>query len=280
MLNSDTTLKRLQETQIEILNEIDRVCRENGLKYSLYAGTLLGAVRHKGFIPWDDDLDICMPRADYEKLLDIWEEKADKLFILFNKRKSPSYGQSFSKIRKDHTCFLQFEKERGKYHTGIFVDIFPVDRMPDGKIAEKVFIFKCMMYQLFVREYVPPKANFVVKVFCKLILRLTSHKSRLKLITRLERDLTKLSDDTSKRIVFVETPSTYTKSMSPDLMDEYENLVFCDKSYMCIKKWDEYLKVKYKNYMELPPIEERVWKHHPIILNFEQNYDEIVEMSN
>lgn len=271
----DATLKKLQETQIEILNEIDRVCRENGLRYSLYAGSLLGAVRHKAFIPWDDDLDICMPRADYEQFLSIWDKEADKKYILLNKRVNPNYTQSFSKIRKDHTCFLQSDRERNRYHTGIFVDVFPVDRMQDGKIAQKKFICECMFYQLFTREYVPPKGNAIVRAICNLILRLTTRKIRMKLIDKLERDITRCSNDNRKRVVFVETPSTYTKPMPCDLLDEYEELPFGDRSYMCFKKWDEYLTLKYNNYMQLPQEEERAWKHHPIILDFEKNYEEI-----
>lgn len=273
----DATLKRLQETQIEILDEIDRVCRENGLRYSLYAGSLLGAVRHQNFIPWDDDLDICMPRADYEQLLRIWNDEADKKYILLNKRRNPNFTQSFSKIRKDHTCFLQFDIERNLYHTGIFVDVFPVDRMPDGKITEKKFVLECMIYQLLVREYVPPKGKVIVKLICNMILRLTSQKRRMKLIDKLERNITRWSNDRSKRVVFAETPSTYTRPMQPDLLDEYEELPFGTRSYMCFKKWDEYLTIKYKNYMKLPPDSERVWKHHPLILDFEHNYEELLK---
>lgn len=269
------TLQKLQETQIEILDEIDRVCRKNGLHYSLYAGTLLGAVRHQGFIPWDDDLDVCMPRADYEKLLEIWNHEADSRYILLNKRLFPQYTQSFSKIRKDHTCFLQSDRERGKYHTGIFVDIFPADRMPDGKIPRKIFILNCMLYQLLIRGYIPPKGSTLEKLICTIILHCISPKHRMKLISKLEKNITRCSNDKSKHVVFIATKSGFTRPMPIDLLDEFVDLPFGSKRYPCMKKWDECLTLQYNNYMQMPPEEERVWKHHPIILDFEHNYEEV-----
>ena len=106
-MKEKTQQQKLWDVQLDILNLIDQVCSKNDLQYSLYAGTLLGAVRHKGFIPWDDDLDICMPREDYEKFLKIWKDEDHPGYILQNKRNTPLFTQSFTKIRKDHTTFLQ-----------------------------------------------------------------------------------------------------------------------------------------------------------------------------
>lgn len=124
---SDQLQQQIWATEQEILDVIHQVCTEHGLRYSLAYGTLLGAVRHKGFIPWDDDIDLMMPREDYEKLLVIWNQSAPKGYILQNTRTDSDFTQNFTKIRKDHTTFLQDEAERTKhYHKGIFVDIFPV----------------------------------------------------------------------------------------------------------------------------------------------------------
>ncbi len=117
-MNERVTQRKLWDIQLEILDVIDLICRKNGLRYSLYAGSLLGAVRHQGYIPWDDDLDICMPREDYERFLDIWKDKDHPGYIMQNKHNTPSFTQSFTKIRKDHTTFLQYEWEK--------IDIIPV----------------------------------------------------------------------------------------------------------------------------------------------------------
>lgn len=129
----DDQLRQLQLTQLEMLKLFDKICQEHGIAYSLYAGTLLGAVRHKGFIPWDDDLDVCMSRKNYDRFLKVWEETKHDGYLLQNKENSPAFSQSFSKIRKEHSTFLQSEKEAGCYHTGIFIDIFPLDRVPTRK---------------------------------------------------------------------------------------------------------------------------------------------------
>ena len=130
----DQLQRQIWATEQEILDVIHQVCTEYGLRYSLAYGTLIGAVRHKGFIPWDDDIDLMMPREDYEKLLAIWNEAAPKGYILQNTRTDPDFTQNFTKIRKDHTTFLQGESEREKhYHKGIFVDIFPGRPQQVGK---------------------------------------------------------------------------------------------------------------------------------------------------
>ena len=132
----DSKLEQLHKTQLEILHVVDDVCREEDIRYSLYAGTLLGAVRHHGFIPWDDDIDICMARSEYDRFIDLWEEKAPAGYILQNKQNSPGVAFSFTKIRKDHTAFVETEWEIGRYHNGIYLDIFPIDRIPDGSLRK------------------------------------------------------------------------------------------------------------------------------------------------
>ncbi len=106
-----TIQKQLWITEQEILDVIDKVCVENGLRYSLGYGTLLGAVRHGGFIPWDDDIDVLMPREDYEGLIKIWPSAAPEGYLLETERMFDDYVNNFLKIRKDHTTYLQFEGE-------------------------------------------------------------------------------------------------------------------------------------------------------------------------
>ena len=117
---------KLWKNEQEILDVVHEVCVSNRLKYSLAYGTLLGAVRHGGFIPWDDDIDILMPREDYTKLLEIWSEIAPEDYILQEPYSSSDITNNFVKIRKNHTTFMQTEAEKKcKYHKGIFIDITP-----------------------------------------------------------------------------------------------------------------------------------------------------------
>lgn len=169
-------LRRLQLTQLEILRVIDGICRKHNIKYSLYGGTILGAVRHEGFIPWDDDIDICMERSEYNRFLSIWNEENHEGYLLQSKDNEPRYMQTFCKVRKDHTTFLQDEIEKNRYHTGIFVDIFPVDRISDNKIKQLLYKLNGVLYLLLTKEFVPPKENVVIKMISKMILSCTSSK--------------------------------------------------------------------------------------------------------
>lgn len=161
---SDQLQQQIWATEQEILDVIHQVCTEHGLRYSLAYGTLLGAVRHKGFIPWDDDIDLMMPREDYEKLLVIWNQSAPKGYILQNTRTDSDFTQNFTKIRKDHTTFLQDEAERTKhYHKGIFVDIFPGDRVPSGKLEKTVQYIACAINLLYSRGHTSGSGGLIGK---------------------------------------------------------------------------------------------------------------------
>lgn len=269
------TLRRLQLTQLEILKVFDRFCREHDLKYSLYAGSLLGAVRHKGFIPWDDDLDVCMSRADYDRFLALWEESKPEGYILQNKENTPNFWQSFSKIRKDHTTFLQEQREVGQYHTGIFLDVFPLDRIPNRGMKRKLFKWHCMKYQLLTREFVPPKSSTIIRIGSSLILACTSKRCRERLRQSELKKITQYNYQRNLEVAAIETMDSLKKTFAPDMLDVYIDLPFEDGRFMCFAGWDDHLHRKYGDYMKLPPEEEREWRHHPILIDFEKNYEEL-----
>lgn len=272
----NSVLKKLQLTQLETLKVIDQVCRQYRIRYSLYAGTLLGAARHGGFIPWDDDLDICMPRDDYNRFLALWPETGPEGYILQNKDNTPDFTQSFTKIRKDHTTFLQSKKECGKYHTGIFVDIFPIDRLPNNKLSRYGFYWDCVRYQLFTREFVPPKSGRIVKMVSAVLLISVPKKRRAVMRKRLLKRIIRYSSDTTLNAVAIETINSMRVNFPPDLLDNYTEIKFEDGEFMCFADLDELLKRMYGDYMQLPPEKDRVWKHHPILIDFEHNYEELI----
>lgn len=268
-------LRELQLIQIEILKEIDSVCRKNNLKYSLYAGTLLGAVRHKGFIPWDDDLDICMPRDDYNKFLEVWKDEEHPGFLIQNKENAQGFSQSFTKIRKDHTTFWQNGEPNDQYHLGIFVDIFPIDRIPNGFFRRKIFQLECIIYQIYTREYMPIYGSKMEKLITWFFLLIIPKQYRPYIRKKLLNRIIKWNDDKSLETIGIEILEAIRTPMPAPMLDEYIYMDFDGQKFPCFKMWDEYLSLTYHDYMQLPPKEERVWKHHPLVLDFERNYEEL-----
>ena len=131
-------LRHLQLVELEILLEFDRICRTHGLRYTLFAGTLVGAVVYGGFVPWDDDVDVCMPRADYTKFLGIAGDELGPEFFLQTTGTDRLYHQSFAKLRKHRTRVVQDTTEESPIHHGIWIDILPLDRVLPGTLSLKL----------------------------------------------------------------------------------------------------------------------------------------------
>lgn len=137
---ADYDLKQLQTKMLGILTAVDKVCREHNLRYYLIAGTMLGAVRHKGFIPWDDDADICMPQDDYDKLIAHCREWLPRQYELICSENDKDYPQPFAKIQDAHTTIIEHAHLR--YLGGAYIDVFPLAGVPDGKMAQRWHYFK------------------------------------------------------------------------------------------------------------------------------------------
>ena len=271
------TQKQLWETEQEILDVIHKVCTENGLRYSLAYGTLLGAVRHGGFIPWDDDLDIMMPREDYEKLISIWPSAAPKGFLLETERMYDDFVNTFLKIRKDHTAFLQFDSERTKrHHKGIFVDIFPADRLAQGKLSRQVQYFDFAVSLLFNRGY-KSGAGGIIGAAERVLLKTVPRKYYRRISNLAGEKSRRWNGNQSAPLVFPCTIRDCKRYYPADLFDHLELILFNGKQYYAFRDRDRFLTIRYGDYMQLPSEEERVWKHHPLLIDFTHNYEELEE---
>jgi len=123
-------LLKLQQTELEILKFFDELCSQHGLTYFITAGTLLGAVRHLGFIPWDDDIDVVMPRKDFDRLAEICREYLPAEYFYQSRKTDADYPFFFAKIRKNGTRVTEPTLNKVTMHTGIYIDIFPLDACP------------------------------------------------------------------------------------------------------------------------------------------------------
>lgn len=270
-------LEDIWAAEQSILDAVHKVCIENNLRYSLAYGTLLGAVRHKGFIPWDDDIDIMMPREDYEKLIQIWDTAAPEEYILQTEENVDGFENNFAKIRKDHTTFLQFESERtSTRHKGFFIDIFPADRRAPGRIRRKLQYVLFAINLLFNRGYesgTGGAVGFVEKILLKTVRRKNYRKASKRVGKRSRR----WNHLTQSPYILPCAIKSCKKYYPADMFDEMQLVGFNGKEYCAVKDVDSVLKLHYGDYKQLPPEEERVWKHHPILIDFEHNYEELVE---
>ena len=140
---SKKEFRQMQLMQLDMLKELDRVCRKHNIKYTIFAGTLLGAVRHKGYIPWDDDADVGMLREEYEKFKKVAHELDPEICYFQDHETDPYYRWGYAKLRRTNTKFVRVGQEHIKCKTGIFIDIFPMDDIPKTTIGQIINDFYC-----------------------------------------------------------------------------------------------------------------------------------------
>lgn len=256
-------LKRVQQVELEMLKEIERVCNKNGIVYSIIGGTLLGAVRHGGFIPWDDDSDVVMLRSEYDKFVDACKRDLDtERFYFQDMHNTPGYRWGYGKLRRKDTLFMRHGQEHMPYEQGIFVDIFPCDNVPDGKVAGKLhkfqsFILRKLMWSE-VGQYTEQKpfVRFIYKLMAKVPV-----KWNIRWIDRLGK---RWSGKKTKLIRTLLFPTPKGREGYP--RQWYEHTVpveFEGVQLHMIEGYKEYLPYKFgMDYMQLPPVEKR--KVHPV----------------
>ena len=247
-------LRKLQMTELEILIEFDRICRKNNIPYSLACGTLLGAVRHKGFIPWDDDIDVWMLRKDYERFCRICKKDLSPKFFFQNWRTDPYFNSAYGKLRKKGTRYVRIGQEKMKYKDGIYIDILPLDSMPD-KYWERVLMgVKCWIFRKLT--YARAGAMCEKKVISRIIYRILSFIPIKPLKRAFYKELTKYRNDNTLYCKCL--GDTY---FTPHWRDNFNELIeweFEGHKFFIPKNYDNVLKISIgRNYMELPPEDKR-----------------------
>jgi lipopolysaccharide cholinephosphotransferase len=260
---SKDELKKLQTVLLEMLIEVDRVCKNNGIRYCVIAGTLLGAVRHGGFIPWDDDLDVAMTRSEYERFRDACERDLDEdKFFFQDHTTDPHYRWGYGRIRRKDSEFVRVGQEHMKMRTGIFLDVFPLDAVPDSPIMRGLHCFYCFVLRklLYAEAGAVAGRTVSIRLWFRL-LNLVPHSAVFKRLQSLAA-LCNRAETELLRIYMFPPPKGeygYSRIWYEELADvEFEGLTFPG-----IKDYAGYLSYKFGDYMRLPPEEERHW--HPAV---------------
>lgn len=255
-------LHRLQMIQLEMLVEVDRICNKCGIRYNIIAGTLLGAVRHRGYIPWDDDADVALIRPEYEKFRKACRIYLDKSRFYFqDHRNTKGYRWGYGKLRRKDTLFLREHQEHMPYKQGVFIDIFPLDGVPDNYILRSIKNFECFCVRKILWSKVGMEAE---NIFWKRqVYRILNRVPERKVLRYFDKMVRRANGEDTRmvRILLFPTPNDewgYYRCWYENSTDT----VFEGKVFRGIKDYDSYLNFKFGNYRKLPPKEER--KTHPV----------------
>jgi lipopolysaccharide cholinephosphotransferase len=278
--SKEKELQRLNESEIkakllEILVKFDNLCRENHLQYFLGGGTLLGAVRHKGFIPWDDDIDVMMPRKDYERMITLVsnDSRHDITFFLSEYKSNKSHIHPFAKICNGkvivrNTSYKRFRTSIIGEEPELYIDIFPIDGVPETRIKQKWFFFIVKLYKYFIAFSVRrfgklPEASSLILKYIKLaiifpvvlVCRVIGHTYFLR---KLEHFVMKY--DYGKSIFVAACTGRYglseveqKKVFGHSVDMQFENFFFSVPA-----GYDNYLRHHYGDYMQLPKEADRI----------------------
>lgn len=270
---SNKVLRKLQLTQLEILTEVVRICHSNKLRYYLIGGTLLGAIRHKGFIPWDDDLDIAMPRKDFVKFISICPSELNSCYFLHYYTADFNYYLPFAKVRKNGTLYSEPALKNLQCHKGIFIDIFPIDNAPHKYSIIQFIQAKIMKFISALKLY---KIGITKKPSNKLKIAafFTSKMSMRKLSIIEEKIMTLYNKKQTKYYVNLGSNYNFKKqTFEKDIYDEPVLVMFEKKQFYAPKNWEFILKQIYGDYMKLPPVEKRGKRHNVVKIDFGEERD-------
>ncbi len=258
---TQSELRKLQLIQLEMLVEVDRICKKNNISYNIVAGTLLGAVRHGGYIPWDDDADVAMLRSEYEKFRNVCRTDLDATRFYFqDHRNTKGYRWGYGKLRRKDTEFKRTGQEHMPYDSGVFIDIFPLDHVPENYLKRCIHNLHCTLIRKTLWSAVgrkTDKSKFKRGLYS--IMYLIPEK---RVYHHLMKFTNKHNNMPSKmvRIITFPTPNR-TYGYLKKWYQHSKDTVFEGITFSGIKDHDEYLSFKFGDYMTLPPENER--KTHP-----------------
>lgn len=257
-----------QALLLEMLKDFDAVCRKHHISYQLFAGTALGAVRHHGFIPWDDDVDVILMRSEYDRLLTEAAGDFDPERYYVQRENSAHWPMQFSKLRRNHTaCIEKYHPKDPLVHQGVYIDIFPCDNLSDRPLmrrlqfaASRAIIAKA----LYARGYETDSA--AKKVFMQLCRPLPRRVLEALCMRRGD-------DRTALLHSFLAAGKRFEKNLLPRAwLTESVELPFEDGVFPVTAHYDALLTQLYGDWHVLPPPEARRCKEHAAIIDLERSY--------
>lgn len=271
-MNNDT-LRKVQLLQKDMAYFVKKICEKHNIQYFLIAGTLLGAVRHKGFIPWDDDLDIGMLRKDFEKFIEIFDECSNQKYHLQTWDTEENFALPIAKIRLNNTLYVEKNSLDLNINQGIYIDILPFDNIPDSIFLQKkqdikTYILKRLLliklnYTLWEdNESYKKKVYSVLKIFTNIL-------SVNKLKVTLYKEMVKYNSiDTYKVVTFGGSYGYQKESICKSYFEEIDYFKFENIEFTSFSSYEKYLTHLYGDFTKLPPKEKRYNRHNILKVEF------------
>ena len=260
---TDQQLRALQMAELSLLLEVDRICGKCGIPYNIIAGTMLGAVRHGGFIPWDDDADVAMLRPDYERFRKACEtELDDKRFYFQDHKTTPGYRWGYGKLRLRDTLFLREHQEHMPYPQGIFIDVFPLDAVPKSRTGRHLVNLECFLVRKCLWAKVGKKADrSLLRRAVYALLDRIPEKAVLSYYDGMIRRAERRGNTGWVRILLFPTPNG-EDGYRRRWYEGAEEILFEGCPFPGVADAEGYLRFKFGDYRTFPPEEER--KAHPV----------------
>ena len=267
-------MEPLQAKCLEMAEYFVQFCKENDLLCYLCGGGAIGTLRHKGFIPWDDDLDFFMPRKDYEKLAQLWPQKADSRYQLSKSNENYIDRNLFITIRDTQTtCIKPYQQDLDIPH-GLALDVLPLDYYPANGLSRKKQVIAALVYSLFCAQTIPEKHGGIMKWGSQTLLALVpSKKLRYKIWKKAEAEMTKYTKEESDGITELCSGPYYMKKKY--LISSFEDALwfpFEETELPIPVGYDAYLKTAFGDYMTPPPVEKQVAHHDAVLIDLEKSY--------
>lgn len=264
-------VKELQKVQLEIAAVIKNICEKHKLRYYLAYGTLIGAVRHNGFIPWDDDIDIMMPYPDLLKFEDACKSDLPEGYFYQSTKTDPEFRLIISRVRKDKTLLIEKEMADKNIHHGIFVDIYPMyGAAPKQK--RRTQIIQAMKRSLYLLDEPVKNHGAIMRMGSAFLLKLKTKKGKERAQKKLFDKITRYSYDENDTVVCWSGSMKSFKAFykqewfGTGIMHKFE-----DTEFSIPNNYDAVLRLLFGDYMQLPPEEERKPHHNFVKISFESN---------
>lgn len=266
----------LQKKEFELLKYFIDVCEELGLKYYLVCGSALGAVKYSGFIPWDDDVDVALPRRDYE----IFCEKAGELLpewiFVQNYKTDPQFPKIFTKLRNSNTTYIERDYRNLDINHGVFIDVFSLDGYPEDENSRREFEKKKLRYLRQTSCALDSHRNIKSQILCQFNRFLAYHKRTDKILAKYEKMILEYTTDECEIWCNYGNFRGKMECLSKDIYGDGEYMTFEGIMVRVPKQYDEYLRKNYNDYEKDLPLEEQRGHHYYDVIDLDRPYREYI----